>query len=186
MSMRRPTRTAPLSADGRPGPVVVLVGPPGSGKSTVGARLAELLGVTLRDTDEDVERVAGTSISEVFVNAGEPHFRTLERAAVQRALAEHRGVLALGGGAVLADENRAALAGHPVVFLRVSMPVGVQRTGLSSSRPLLVGVNPRATFKALLDARLPLYREVAMLEIDTDPRSPDEVAAQIADRLALR
>lgn len=165
-------------------PVAVLVGPPGSGKTTVGALLAERLDVTLRDTDADVEVLAGKTITEIFTEDGEAAFRELERAAVQTALTEHGGVLALGGGAVLAAETRAALRGHRVAYLAVGMAEGVRRTGLSGARPLLTGVNPRATFKALLEARLPLYREVATIEIDTDGRDPEQVAEAVLAELA--
>lgn len=167
------------------GPLVVLVGPMGSGKSTVGRRLSELLHSPLRDTDADIEAAAGKPISDIFVDDGETHFRELEKDAVSTALAEHRGVLSLGGGAVLAPESRQRLLGHRVVFLNVSMPVGVRRTGMATNRPLLVGVNPRATYKALLDARLPLYREVSVLEVDTDQLTAAQVARKIAADLGL-
>jgi shikimate kinase len=168
-------------------PVVVLVGPPGAGKTTVGAMVADRLGVAVRDTDADVEALAGKPVSDVFTEDGEPAFRALEGKAVLAGLAEHDGVLSLGGGAVLADDTREALRGHTVVFLAVGMADGVRRTGLSAARPLLNGVNPRATFKALLDARLPLYREVATVEIATDGRDPDEVADAVLSALsALR
>ena len=163
------------------GPRVVLVGPPGSGKTTVGGALAERLGAPLRDVDADIEAVAGKTISEIFTDDGEPAFRALEESCVARALAEHGGVLAVGGGAVLSARTRDLLRGHRVIFLNVGMAEGVRRTGLSTNRPLLVGVNPRATFKALLDARLPLYREVATAEIDTDGRGVEEIVEQIVD-----
>lgn len=164
-------------------PAVVLVGAPGAGKSSVGAALAGLLGLPLRDVDRDIETAQGRPISDIFTDDGEPHFRALERAAVAVALAEHDGILALGGGAVLDAGTRALLTGHRVVHLAVSMPQGVRRTGMAVNRPLLVGVNPRATFKTLLDARRPLYREVATLEIDTDERDVDEVARLIVAEL---
>lgn len=170
----------------RGGPVVVLVGPMGAGKTSVAQVLAAKLQLPVRDTDHDVEAVAGRPISDIFVTDGEPAFRALERAAVAAALAEHRGILALGGGAVLAEETRVLLAGHPVVHLRVSMPQGVRRTGLNAARPLLAGVNPRATYKALLEARLPIYRSVATVEIDTDDRDVDEVADAVIAWLAAR
>lgn len=166
-------------------PAVVLVGPPGSGKSTVAARLAQLTDLALRDTDADVERLAGKTIPEVFTEDGEPRFRELEAAAVAAALTEHDGILALGGGAVLSAATREALRGHRVVYLALSMPVGVRRTGLASNRPLLVGVNPRATYQALLQARIPLYREVAAVEIDTDDLTSDQVAELILRELEL-
>lgn len=167
------------------GPIVVLIGPMGSGKTSVGGALARMTGKPLRDTDADIEARVGRTIPDIFTTDGEDRFRELERAAVLAALREHTGVLSLGGGAILAEETRRALAGHAVVFLRVSMPVGVKRTGIATNRPLLVGLNPRATYKALLDARMPLYRERAVFEVDTDRRSVDEVAALIVEKLGL-
>lgn len=161
------------------GPAVVLVGPPGAGKSTVGALLAGQLGMDLTDVDELIVARTGRSISDIFTNDGEAAFRKLEEAEVAGALRRDNGVLALGGGAVLSERTRAELRGHHVVFLSVGMAEGVRRTGLSTARPLLAGVNPRATFAALLDARLPLYREVATVEIATDRRSPDDIARDV-------
>jgi len=166
-------------------PVVVLVGPPGSGKSPVGRALARATGHAFRDTDVDIEAKAGKPIPDIFVIDGEPAFRALETEAVITALSSHGGILSLGGGSVLAEKNRAALAGHAVVFLSVTMPTGVKRTGLASNRPLLAGVNPRATYKALLDARLGLYQEVATLVVETDTLTVDEVVAVIVEELGL-
>ena len=156
-------------------PKLVVLGPPGAGKTTVGQLLAARLGAPFRDTDEDVVATAGKPISDIFTTDGEPAFRALEEEAVAEGLEAHDGVLALGGGAVLSATTRERLAGHPVVFLNVGMAEGVKRVGLSNARPLLAGVSPRATFKALLDARLPLYREVATIEVVTDDLEPEQV-----------
>jgi len=156
-------------------PRAVIIGPPGSGKSTVGPALAARLGLAFRDSDEDIVARAGKPITDIFAEEGEPAFRALEEEVVAKALAEHDGVLSLGGGAPITPGTRERLAGHTVVFLNVGMAAGVQRAGLSTARPLLAGVNPRATYKTLLDARLPVYREVAMIEIETDRLTPDEV-----------
>lgn len=156
-------------------PVYVVLGPPGAGKTTVGQLLAERLGVPFRDVDEDIVVTAGKPISDIFTSDGEPAFRAMEEQAVADGLKTHDGVLALGGGAILSATTRELLAGHTVVFLNVGMAEGVKRTGLSSARPLLTGINPRATFKALLDARLPLYREVATIEVVTDHLEPEQV-----------
>ncbi len=160
-------------------PVAVLVGPPGAGKSTVGRELAQRLRVAVHDTDAAIEESAGRSISDIFISDGEATFRGLEEQAVASALTEQHGVVALGGGAVLSAVTRARLAGHTVVFLNVGMAEGVRRTGISGVRPLLAGVNPRSTFKVLLDARLPLYREVATVEVSTDARPIAEVVAEV-------
>ena len=167
-------------------PVAVVVGPPGAGKTTVGEALAAALGVGFRDTDADVVAAAGKPVSDIFTEDGEPAFRAAEERAVAVALDEHPGVLSLGGGAVLSARTRELLAGHTVVFLKVGLAEGVRRTGLSSARPLLAGVNPRATFKALLDARLPLYREVATVEVDTDAHTAEEVVARVVAELRQR
>lgn len=162
-------------------PVVVLVGAPGSGKSTVGPLVAERLGTGFRDSDEDVEAVAGQTISDIFVEHGEPHFRALEKAAVKEALAAHDGVLALGGGAILDADTRVLLKEHRVVFLDVTLADAASRVGLNRDRPLLLG-NVRGTLLKLMDERRPRYEEVAVLTVRTD-REPEEVAAEIIESL---
>jgi shikimate kinase len=159
-------------------PAVVLVGPPGAGKSTVGRLVAGALGVEFRDTDDDVEAAAGKSVSDIFIEDGEEAFRALERSAVAQALAAHAGVLSVGGGAVLDSGTRQNLAGHRVVWLSVGLTDASSRVGFATSRPLLV-VNPRAELKRLLDERREFYAEVAGHTIETDGRSPDEVAADV-------
>lgn len=160
-------------------PRAVLVGPPGAGKTTVGELLAERLGVAFRDVDADIEAAAGKPISEIFIDEGEEHFRALERAAIAAVLGEFDGVLALGGGAVLAEETRKRLAGHTVVYLSVEFADAVSRVGLGAGRPLLA-MNPRATLKYLLDQRRPLYEEVASVTVVTDGRTPEEIAEELA------
>ncbi len=175
--------SAPLDAGVvQGGPRVVLVGPMGAGKSTVAGLLAERWAVSVRDTDRDVEATAGKQISDIFVDSGEAHFRELERAAVAEALDGHDGVLALGGGAVLDPATREQLADHRVVFLRVGLSEAVKRVGLGTARPLLLG-NVRSRIKALLDERTPVYESVADLVVDTDKRSPEDVADEIRKAL---
>ncbi|WP_129338950.1 3-dehydroquinate synthase [Cellulomonas endophytica] len=155
----------------------------GSGKSSVGARLARRWGVTLRDSDADVEAEAGRAVAEVFRDEGEAAFRRREHEAVVRALREHPGVLALGGGAVLDPGTRAALAeyvraGGAVVLLEVSADAAAARIGGGASRPLLAG-DPRERWETIAAARRPVYREVSTVVVSTDGRDPDEVAAAV-------
>jgi shikimate kinase len=169
-------------------PLLVIVGPPASGKTTVGTAVAAALGVAFRDTDADVERTAGMSVADVFVEHGEPHFRDLERQAVARALAEHDGVLALGGGAVTDEASRALLVGYgkdggTVVRLDVDLHSAAKRVGLSRDRPLLA-VNPRAMLRTMLEARAPLYAEVATVTVDTGGRTPEDVVAEVLQVVA--
>ena len=165
-------------------PVLVLVGPPASGKTTVGTAVAELLGVPFRDTDADIEDTTGSTVADLFVQRGEPHFRELEQQAVARALAEHDGVLALGGGAVTSAATRALLVAHgtaggTVVWLDVDLPSAAKRVGLSRDRPIL-GVNPRAMLRQMLEIRAPLYAEVSTARVPTGGREPGDVIADVA------
>ncbi|MFF6871797.1 shikimate kinase [Streptomyces sp. NPDC012450] len=166
------------------GPLVVLVGPMGSGKSTVGALLAERLGAPYRDTDADIVAAEGREISDIFVEDGEERFRALERAAVARAVAEHEGVLALGGGAVLDAGTRELLAGLPVAYLSMDVEEAVRRVGLGAARPLLA-VNPRRQWRELMEARRHLYTEVARAVVTTDDRTPEEVADAVLSALEI-
>ncbi len=164
-------------------PRVVLVGPMGSGKTTVAGILGDAWHVAVRDTDADIVASTGREISDIFVESGEEAFRTLEAAAVAAALTEHDGVLALGGGAVMRAETRDLLADVPVVFLRVGLTDAVKRVGLGVGRPMLLG-NVRSRVKTLLDERTPIYESVATHAVETDDRTPDEVAAEIQELLS--
>lgn len=163
-------------------PRVILVGAPGSGKSTVGQLLAERLGVAFRDTDADVEATAGITIAELFVEKGEPYFRDLEAEAVRKAVATHDGVLALGGGAIIRDETRRVLSGQRVAYLEVNLSEAAGRAGLSTARPLLLG-NVRGQLGQLLNQRKPLYEQVATITVSTVGRTPEEVADLIVKEL---
>ncbi|MFB8775487.1 shikimate kinase [Streptomyces broussonetiae] len=167
------------------GPLVVLVGPMGVGKSTVGLLLAEHLGVGFRDTDEDIVAAEGRSIAEIFVDEGEAAFRAVEKRAVRTALAEHDGVLALGGGAVLDADTRALLAGARVVYLSMDVEEAVRRTGLGAARPLLA-VNPRKQWRELMEARRHLYEQIAVAVVPTDGRTPEEVTQEVLNAVELK
>ena len=182
MTAAQPPGQLPAQPSGRP--LLVLVGAPASGKTTVGTALAGMLGVPFRDTDADIEDVTGSTIADLFVDRGEEHFRALEEQAVARALVQHEGILALGGGAVLNVRTRELLvdyanAGGTVVWLDVDVSSAAKRAGLSRDRPLLA-LNPRATLRNLLLARAPLYAEVATATVPTAGRDPAEVIADVA------
>ncbi|MFH8978900.1 shikimate kinase [Streptomyces sp. NPDC017890] len=166
-------------------PLIVLVGPMGVGKSTVGQLLAERLGVGYRDTDEDIVSAQGRAIAEIFVDEGESAFRALEKESVRTALAGHDGVLALGGGAVLDADTRGLLAGQRVVYLSMDVEEAVRRTGLNAARPLLA-INPRKQWRELMEARRSLYEEVATVVVATDGRTPEEVTRAVLDAVELK
>ncbi|MFD9908563.1 shikimate kinase [Streptomyces sp. NPDC059063] len=157
----------------------------GSGNSTVGALLAERLGAPYRDTDADIVAAQGREIADIFVDEGEPYFRDLEREAVRSAVAEHEGVLSLGGGAILDASTREVLRGLPVVYLSMDVEEAVRRVGLNTARPLLA-VNPRKQWRELMDARRHLYEEVARAVVATDGRTPEDVAQAVLDALELK
>jgi shikimate kinase len=161
---------------------VIIVGPPGAGKTTVGRLVAEQLGVPFTDTDELAAQAAGKSVADIFLEDSEERFRELERASVVAALdpeGPHSGsVIAFGGGAVLNPDTRADLAGHPVVALTVDLTGAVKRVGLARDRPLLVEA-PRARMSQTLRERAPLYAEVAALTIDTSELTADQAAKEV-------
>ncbi|MUL84419.1 MULTISPECIES: shikimate kinase [unclassified Mycolicibacterium] len=164
-------------------PKAVLIGLPGSGKSTIGRRLANALNLTMLDTDAAIEETTGRTIADIFATDGEAEFRRIEEEVIRSALASHDGVLSLGGGAVTTPGVRAALAGHTVVYLEISAAEGVRRTGGSTVRPLLAGPDRAEKFRALMSERVPLYRRVATMRINTNRRNPGAVVRTIVTRL---
>lgn len=159
------------------------MGLPGAGKSTIGRRLAKALGVEMLDTDAAIEARAGRSIADIFATDGEQEFRRIEEEVVRAALADHDGVLSLGGGAVTSPGVREALAGHTVVFLEISAAEGVRRTGGSTVRPLLAGPDRAEKFRELMAQRVPLYRRLATIRVNTNRRNPGAVVRYIVSRL---
>jgi shikimate kinase len=159
-------------------PVVVLVGSPGAGKSSVGKRVAESLTVSFTDSDRVIEEEAGMTIADFFVDRGEDEFRDLEADVVARCLESCDGVLALGGGAVLRPETQERLAGQRVVWLKVSLHDAAQRVGMNQARPLLLG-NVRGTLAALLEKREPIYSAVSTDVVETSGRGVRLVAEEV-------
>jgi len=163
-------------------PKALLVGAPGAGKTTVGKALASRLGVEFRDTDDDIVALAGKPIPDIFVEDGEDAFRALETRALREAIAQSRGVLSLGGGIIMRPENREMLAGQPVVWLEVTLADAVQRVGLGTSRPLLLG-NVRGRLLELLTERAPMYEAVSRIRVSTANRSVPEIVDEILTEL---
>ena len=164
-------------------PKAVLVGLPGSGKSTIGRRLAKALDLSLLDTDAAIEETTGRTIADIFATDGEPEFRRIEEDVIRSALQSHDGVLSLGGGAVTTQGVRDALAGHMVIYLEISAAEGVRRTGGSTVRPLLAGGDRGEKFRKLMAERVPLYRRVATMRINTNRRNPGAVVRHVVERL---
>lgn len=164
-------------------PKAVLIGLPGSGKSTIGRRLAKAMGCELLDTDAAIEERTGRTIAEIFGTDGESEFRRIEEKVIREALETHDGILSLGGGAVTTDGVRAALAGHTVVYLEISAAEGVRRTSGGTVRPLLAGPDRAEKYRELMTSRIPLYRRVATIRVNTNRRNPGAVVRHIVGRL---
>jgi len=164
-------------------PKAVLVGLPGSGKSTIGRRLAKAMGCAFLDTDAAIEDRTGRSIAEVFAGDGESGFRQIEEQVIREALESHDGILSLGGGAVTTAGVRAALVGQTVVYLEISAAEGIRRTSGNTLRPLLAGPDRESKYRGLVTDRVPLYRRVATIRINTNRRNPGAVVRYIVGRL---
>lgn len=169
-------------------PRAVLVGLPGTGKSTSGKRLAKILVLPFADSDHLVETAEGCSVGDIFGTLGEAEFRVAEARAVATALIDFDGVLALGGGALTTPATRSSLAasGVPIVLLRARLDTLAKRVGDGRTRPLLAG-DPVRRLADLERERAPLYTDVATITVETDGHTPGQVAAIVAARLhALR
>ena len=164
-------------------PKAVLIVLPGSGKTTIGRRLAKAMGLSVLDTDAAIEQRAGRSIAEIFSAEGEAGFRRIEEQVIREALESHDGILSLGGGAVTTPGVREALSGHQVVYMEISAAEGIRRTGGSVVRPLLAGPDRAEKYRELMSERVPLYRRVATIRINTNRRNPGAVVRYIVGRL---
>jgi shikimate kinase len=164
-------------------PRAILMGMPGSGKSTIGRRLAKAMGVTLLDTDTKIVETTGRTIADIFSNDGEKEFRRIEEEVVRAALAHHNGIVSLGGGAITSPGVQEALAGHTVIFLEISAAEGIRRTTGGTVRPLLAGPDPARKYRDLMSQRVPLYRRAATMRVNTNRRNPGAVVRHIVARL---
>ena len=161
---------------------IILIGPPGAGKSTIGKQLARSLNCSFTDTDDIIEMKTGSSISQIFIDQGEPWFRELEVEVVLEAVAEIDGVLSLGGGAPLSQpaQDLLQIISIPIIFLDVSLATAAPRVGFNRDRPLLLN-NPRATWQTLMEKRRPIYEALATHIVAVDGLSAKEVAAKIRE-----
>ncbi len=164
---------------------VVLIGAPGSGKSTVGAALAKVLALDFIDTDQLIEEREGKAITDIFVVDGEPHFRAVELETLKQVLSLKDVVISLGGGAPISDQAQQLInsSESTVVFLDVSLATAAPRVGFNRDRPLLLG-NPRAQWQALSDKRRPIYEALADVSIKVDDMSVEAIISEIEKSLS--
>jgi shikimate kinase len=163
---------------------ILLIGPPGAGKSTVGQALANKLTIDFIDTDQMIENETGKKITDIFVVDGEPNFRALELQTLRKVLAFEGGVISLGGGAPISEDAQEAIeqSNSHTVFLDVSLATAAPRVGFNRDRPLLLG-NPRAQWQALSDNRRPIYEKLADHAIKVDDMNVNQIVAEIAKNL---
>jgi len=165
-------------------PRVILIGPMGSGKTTIGQLLASQLGIPFRDTDHVIEEKAGKSVSDIFLEDGEDEFRILEKKVLRDELLSDNTVLALGGGAPISVDAQSALRAiaSPVVYLDISLATVAPRIGFNRDRPLLLH-NPRGQWQTLMEARRPIYESIADSVIDVNEKSESEIASLVMEVL---
>ncbi len=165
---------------------MILVGPMGAGKSTIGRLLAKELRLPFKDSDKEIEQRTGANIPWIFDVEGEQGFREREHAVIAELCRQRGIVLATGGGAVLREDNREALKGGGcVVYLRTSVEQQLERTSRDRNRPLLQKPNPGQVLAELMAIRDPLYRAIADITVETDERPPRLVVLEILDRLKV-
>ena len=159
---------------------IILIGPPGSGKSTIGKALSRKLNLSFTDTDDLIENRTGISISQIFIDKGEPWFRDLEKEILQEELSRLDGVLSLGGGAPLSDSAQLMLrdVDGAIVYLDVSLATAAPRVGFNRDRPLLLN-NPRGAWQELMDKRRPIYEALATYVVKVDVRAPKDIVDEI-------
>lgn len=168
------------------GPNLILIGPPGAGKSSVGRQLSKALQVPFKDTDLIVEERAGKKISDIFVEEGESAFRKIEKEVVLQEIASIDGVLALGGGSILDEDVSKKLESMKphVIYLEVSISNAAPRVGFNKDRPLLA-VNPRQQWLNLMEKRKPIYERLCGIKISTDNKKPSEVVSEIKELIRI-
>jgi shikimate kinase len=157
-------------------PKVILIGPMGSGKTTIGSLLAEKLGLNFRDTDHLIEEQEGKTVSQIFLDQGEDAFRAIEKRVLREELLTDGTVLSLGGGAPISIDAQSALraiASH-IIFLDISLSTVAPRIGFNRDRPLLLN-NPRGQWQTLMEARRPIYEAIADATINVDDKSEEEI-----------
>lgn len=166
---------------------IVLIGPPGAGKTSIGKALSKELELAFIDSDAEIERISGKTISEIFVDQGEAVFRKTEVETVTRILAEFEGVVALGGGAPINPEIQKVLLNseYPVIFIDVSISQAANRIGFNKDRPLLM-INPRQQWLHLMSERRPIYEKLATITVSSDNSKPAEVAKTIIDKIVSK
>jgi shikimate kinase len=163
---------------------IIFIGPPGSGKSSVGKEVAAMLKLSHIDTDQLIEEKSGKRISDIFLDDGEPAFRRMEREIVLEVLQQDNCVISLGGGSVIDSEVADKLRVEPnVIHLEVSISNAAPRVGFNAERPLLVA-NPRQQWLKLMEDRKPIYEGLGRKRISTDNRKPREIAREIAGLLS--
>lgn len=168
-------------------PRIILIGPMGSGKTTIGQKLSNDFGISFRDTDQMIVSQTGREISDIFIEDGEEEFRTIEKIILRTALLEDGTVLSLGGGACLSIDAQSALraSGAFVVYLKISLSQVASRVGFNQGRPLLMG-NPRAQWQSLMNERAPIYESIASYICEVDNKSVEEITSEIGIAFELR
>lgn len=163
---------------------IVLIGPPGAGKTSIGKALSKELNMAFADSDSEIERSVNKKISDIFVDEGEDVFRKIEVDVVSKLLSQFDGVIALGGGAPINPEIQELLssAQYPVVFIDVSISQAAIRIGFNKDRPLLL-INPRQQWLHLMSERRPIYEKLASVTVSSDSQKPSEVARSITERI---